>query len=105
MGDPFSNSCGPTTSDGYIRGTDETLTENEGAGAAPAPRREATCGRGKPGGGRPTGRRLAADGHALGSSTRGRGHGGVAPRDAFRAPGAAQRDAAQRAGASAEGWK
>src|SRR5271166_3744969 len=104
MSDTFSHSCGPSTSDGYIRGTDETLTETEGAGAASAARREVARGRGKPGRGRATGRRVAPDRNALGScTTRGR-RGSIAPGAAFWASGAAQRDTTPGVGAASQRW-
>src|ERR1700678_4082410 len=102
MSDTFSCTCGPNTSDGYIRGTDETLTEIEGTGAAPATRCTAARGRGKPGRGRATGRCVAPDRDALGSCTRRRWHGGIAPSAALRTSGAPQRGATAGAGAASQ---
>src|SRR5271154_6282045 len=102
MSDTFSRSCGPSTSDGYNRGTDETLTEIEGTGAAPATRCTAARGRGKPGRGRATGRGVAPDRDALGSCTRRRWHGGIAPSTTLRTSGAAQHGATPRAGAASQ---
>src|SRR6185437_7026665 len=102
MSDTFSRACGPSTSNGYNRGTDEALKETERAGATSAARREVARGWGKPGRGRATGRRVAPDRNALGScTTRGR-RGGIASGGAFWASGATQRGTTPGVGAASQ---
>ena len=103
MSDTFSAACGPSTRNGYIRGSDEAFREAQGAGATPTTRGE-TAGCGAPAsGGRTAGGRLTPDSDALGEAAPARRTGGAASSRALRAPGAAVRIAARGAGAVAEG--
>src|SRR5258708_767372 len=102
MSDTFPRSCGPSTWNGYIRGTDETLTENEDAGAPSTTRSEVARGWGEPSGGGTSSRRIAPDGDALGACSARRRHGGITPGAALRTPGAAQRGTTPGVGAAAQ---
>ena len=102
MSDIFSASCGLSTRNGYIRGSDEARRETEGAGATPTTRGEAV-GCGAPtSAGRTAGGRLTPDSDALGEAATARRTGGAASSRALRAPGAAVRIAARGAGTVAE---
>jgi hypothetical protein len=78
MSDTFCAACGPSTRNGYIRGTDEARREAQGAGATPTTRGEA-AGCGTPAsGGRKAGGRLTPDSDALGEAAPARRTGGAA---------------------------
>src|SRR5271155_4969272 len=103
MSDTFYRSCGPSTWNGYIRGTDETLTEIEGAGAPSTTRCPLARSWGEPSGGGASSESVAPDGDALGSCSARRRHGGVTPGAAFRTPRAAQRGTARGTRAASQG--
>ena len=103
MRDTFCASCGPSTRNGYIRGTDEALRETHGAGATPTTRGKAAGGGTSASGGRTAGGRLTPDSDALGEAAPAGRTGGAASRRALRTPGTAVRITARGAGAVAEG--
>src|SRR5581483_4141299 len=103
MSDTFRGSCGPSTSDGYIRGRDEALTEIEGTGTAAAARSPAAGRGGEPGGGRTKSRGVAPNSDALGPGARSRRCGGLTPIGTFWSARAAEPGAARGAGAGLKG--